>query len=31
MTPEIAGEPAPGPVDRLISRAAGEQLAGRAD
>jgi len=24
-------EPAPGPVDRLVSRAASEQLAGRAD
>ena len=31
MKPEIAGEPAPGPVDQLVSRAAGEQLAGRAD
>jgi len=31
MKPEIAGDPAPGPVDQLVSRAAGEQLAGRAD
>ena len=31
MKPEVAGDPAPGPVDRLVSRAAGEQLAGRVD
>ncbi len=31
MKPEIAGEPASGPVDRLVSRAASEQLAGRTD
>jgi predicted O-linked N-acetylglucosamine transferase (SPINDLY family) len=31
MKREIAAEPAPGPVDRLIWRAAGEQLARRAD
>ncbi|HEX3632455.1 MAG TPA: tetratricopeptide repeat protein [Casimicrobiaceae bacterium] len=31
MKPEIAGDSAPGAVDRLVSRAASEQLAGRAD